>query len=199
MPISHNLKSFFIHIPKNAGTAISNSKKANFLMNGHYSAMEMALKFPKEWNEYFKFAIIRNPWDRLVSNYEYARMETSYWHSADSSRPYSTHFDYHTLKDKSFEDCVNMLYYDRNVFKHQGWVPQYTWICDKNGNIMVDKLFYYENLETNETFKKLLPDLEKVNLTTKKYTDYKDYYNKDLVDKVFRIYEKDINLFEFKY
>ena len=199
MPISDNLKTIFVHIPKNAGTAITNSKIARFYMGGHDSAKEIKNKEPKKWDEYFKFAVVRNPWDRVVSNYEYARMETSYWHSSDSSKPYATHFDYHTLKDKTFEECVNMLYEDRSSLKHQGWAPQYVWISDNEKNILVDKVFYHETLETDEEFNKLIPDLEKVNFSDRKSNNYKDYYTEDLIRKVSEIYEYDINLFKFKY
>lgn len=199
MPISNSLKLIFVHIPKNAGTAITNSKTAKFFMGGHHSAKEIKSQYPREWNEYFKFAVVRNPWDRVVSNYEYARMESSYWHSSDSSKPYATHFDYHTLKDKSFEECVNMLYENRSSLKHQGWAPQYVWISDNEKNVLVDKVFYHETLDTDEEFNKLIPDLEKVNLSSRKSNNYKDYYTEDLIRKVSEIYEYDINLFKFKY
>jgi len=159
MPISDNLKTIFVHIPKNAGTAITNSKIARFYMGGHDSAKEIKNKEPIG----------------------------------------ATHFDYHTLKDKTFEECVNMLYEDRSSLKHQGWAPQYVWISDNEKNILVDKVFYHETLETDEEFNKLIPDLEKVNFSDRKSNNYKDYYTEDLIRKVSEIYEYDINLFKFKY
>ena len=199
MPISDNLKLIFVHIPKNAGTAITNSKTAKFYMGGHDSAIEIKNKVPMKWNEYFKFAVVRNPWDRVVSNYEYARMEKSYWHQSSETNPGATHLDYHTLKDKTFEECVNMLYENRSSLNHQGWGPQYVWISDNEKNLLVDKVFYHETLDSDEQFNQLIPDLEKVNLSPRKSENYKDYYTEDLVRKVSEIYEYDINLFKFKY
>lgn len=199
MPISDSLKLIFVHIPKNAGTAITNSKTAQFYMGGHDSATEIKNKVPMKWDEYFKFAVVRNPWDRVVSNYEYARMEKSYWHQASETNPGATHFDYHILKDKTFEECVNMLYEDRSSLGHQGWRPQYVWISNSENNLLVDKVFYHENLDTDEEFNQLIPDLEKVNLSSRKSENYKDYYTEDLIRKVSEIYEYDINLFKFKY
>ena len=33
-------------------------------------------------------------------------MEKSYWHHINENNPGAAHFDYHTLKNKTFEDCV---------------------------------------------------------------------------------------------
>jgi hypothetical protein len=199
MPISNELKLIFIHIPKNAGTAITNSKTAKFFSGGHQSAKEIMNQYPKEWNQYFKFAVVRNPWDRVVSNYEYAIMEKSYWHHINENNPGAAHFDYHTLKNKTFEDCVNLLYKNRESLRHQGWSPQYVWISDNDKNVLVDKIFYHEKLDTDEEFNKMIPDLEKVNISTRKSTNYKDYYTDDLINKVSEIYDYDIKLFKFEY
>jgi hypothetical protein len=199
MPISNELKLIFIHIPKNAGTAITNSKTAKFFSGGHQSAKEIMNQYPKEWNQYFKFAVVRNPWDRVVSNYEYAIMEKSYWHHISENNTGAAHFDYHTLKNKTFEDCVNLLYKNRESLRHQGWSPQYVWISDNDKNVLVDKIFYHEKLDTDEEFNKMIPDLEKVNISPRKSTNYKDYYTDDLINKVSEIYDYDIKLFKFEY
>lgn len=83
--------------------------------------------------------------------------------------------------------------------RHQGWKPQYIWISDDEKKLLVDKVFYYETLNTDEEFKKLIPDLERLNFSLRKSENYKDYYTEDLVRKVSEIYEYDINLFKFKY
>jgi len=199
MPISNELELIFIHIPKNAGTAITNSKTAKFFSGGHQSAKEIMNQYPKEWNQYFKFAVVRNPWDRVVSNYEYAIMEKSYWHHISENNPGAAHFDYHTLKNKTFEDCVNLLYKNRESLRHQGWSPQYVWISDNDKNVLVDKIFYHEKLDTDKEFNKMIPDLEKVNISTRKSVNYKDYYTDDLINKVSEIYDYDIKLFKFEY
>ena len=45
----------------------------------------------------------------------------------------------------------------------------------------------------------MIPDLEKVNISTRKSTNYKDYYTDDLINKVSEIYDYDIKLFKFEY
>lgn len=38
----------------------------------HPTAAEVQTAFPKEWKEYWKFCFVRNPWDRVVSEYHWA-------------------------------------------------------------------------------------------------------------------------------
>lgn len=197
MPISNHRKLIFIHIPKNAGTAITNSIHCEFSDQGHHGVGHYQNYYPQQWIDYLKFAVVRNPWDRVVSNYEYARMEQSYWHS--SNKPHATHFDYHTLKNISFEDCVNLLYRDRQSLKHQGWGSQLFWIKDKLGNISVDKIFRYEKLDDDEEFISIVPDLKKINLSPKSSESYKDYYTDELVNKIAEIYSEDIKKFNYDY
>ena len=199
MPISVEKKLIFVHVPKNAGTAITNSVESKFRDQGHHTAIYYKNQYAKEWETFLKFAVIRNPWDRVVSNYEYARMPVSYWHSADESRPYAAHFDYHTLKDVSFEECVNMLYKNRDSLRHQGWGTQKYWVCDTEGNLLIDKFFLHDKLDDDLDFNRLIPDLEKVNQSNRKSSNYKDYYTQDLIDKVGEIYKEDIKLFNLTY
>lgn len=199
MPISNYRKLIFIHIPKNAGTAITNSVHCEFTDQGHHGVGHYQNQYPNQWKNYFKFAVVRNPWDRVVSNYEYARMDESYWHSSNSNTPHATHFDYHTLKNRSFEECVNLLYNDRHSLKHQGWGSQLFWITDKLNNIPIDKIFRYENLDHDQDFISVVPDLKKINLSPKSSESYKDYYKDDLINKVGEIYEEDIKKFNYNY
>ena len=81
---SHNF--VFIHVPKTAGSTIHVHFKDYYGLVGvqradpapnahHMTAKEMISKHP-ECKEYFKFAFVRNPYDRLLSAYsEFTQME----------------------------------------------------------------------------------------------------------------------------
>jgi hypothetical protein len=62
-------RCIFIHIPKTAGASIALSLFNEPPRHVHYRDFEIAN--PDKFRRYFKFAFVRNPWDRLVSSYFY--------------------------------------------------------------------------------------------------------------------------------
>lgn len=201
MPVSFKKELIFIHIPKNAGTAITLNKEMSFIDIGHHTYEHYKNHYPDAWDNFKKVAVVRNPWDRFVSNYEYSKMEKSFWHSSDGSTPESTHFDFHTTKNLTFEETVNLYYNDRSSLRHQGWASQYPYIVDVGDErkIVTTHLFYYDDLKDNWGFNDLFPNLKKVNESTKSSSDYREYYNEDTIRKVGEIYKEDIDLFNFKF
>ena len=86
MPLSHRYKAIFIHIPKTAGTSIytvlsipQNEKHFytaahKIPSHQHLTPTQLKPKIPGPiWNNYFKFTVVRNPFDRVVSDYRYLK------------------------------------------------------------------------------------------------------------------------------
>jgi hypothetical protein len=192
MPVSKKYKAVMIHVPKNAGTAIMEAMEMEF--TGHRKWSYYAKQ--KELRDYLSFAIVRNPLDRLVSNYEYAKLEKSFWHSSSGDSRAGKHRDYDFVKTKSFAEVVDVLYKSPRTLKHQGWKSQKYWLCNFWNKIMVDRVLKFENL--NNEFHELFPDvkLESVNKSKSKI-DFMDYYNDDLLKKAKSIYKKDFELFGY--
>ena len=79
MFINHKHKFIFIHIPKNAGTSIRNSfqiegydKKVVNKPYPHNSCSEIKTYCGDlTWETFYKFAVIRNPYERMVSYYHF--------------------------------------------------------------------------------------------------------------------------------
>ena len=73
MLVSHSHKQIFVHIQKTGGQTVSKALKENISDISRFRRKhEFAIHAMEElegWNEYFKFAFFRNPWDRLVSWY----------------------------------------------------------------------------------------------------------------------------------
>ena len=201
MPFCHKHKIIFIHVPKNAGTAITSLPEFSFeeLNNAHRPAAETKRIFPKLWENYAKYSVVRNPWDRFVSNFEYAKMEKSYWHSNDGTTKYAEHPDFRTIKDMSFEDVVDLASESLSSLKHPGWKPQEYFLCDTEHKILVDRVFYSDKLATDREFKRIFPGVKKINTSDRKSQDYRDYYDNKTFYKVYKLYLVDIELFGFKY
>ena len=72
--ISHQYKCIFIHIPRTGGTSIEMSITGNdwwFFNRGekHITVRQARARYADYWKEYFKFTIVRNPYDQLVSHW----------------------------------------------------------------------------------------------------------------------------------
>lgn len=85
MIISHKYKVVFVHIPKTGGTSISTALRP-LLGPGdffeilhapkHYTARQIRNAFFStnlEWSSYLSFAIMRNPWERIYSDYCFSK------------------------------------------------------------------------------------------------------------------------------
>jgi chondroitin 4-sulfotransferase 11 len=201
MPISHKHKIIFIHVPKNAGTSITSLIDFSFedTKNAHRTAGLTKAMFPGLWGEYTKYSIVRNPWDRFISNFEYAKMEKSYWHSTDGTTKYAEHPDFQLVKSLNFEEVVNLAFEHLPALEHPGWLPQKHFLCDSNNKVLVDKVFYSEKLDTDKEFKSVFPGVQKINVSNRKSQNYRDYYNNKTFYKIYQLYLADIELFGFKY
>src|SRR5215213_1538704 len=73
MLVSYSSKVIFIHIQKTGGDTVSRLLSESvpdiLHLNAKHGFAVDAVKHLDDWNNYFKFAFVRNPWDRLVSWY----------------------------------------------------------------------------------------------------------------------------------
>lgn len=195
MPILEDKKLIFIHIPKCAGTSIVDS--LGMTMKGHYTCHYYVAQQPKhpkiEDKSYTSFTIVRNPWDRLVSAYEYCKMGSGNFYN-------HMHDDYEYLKGKSFEYTISLLEDEPYRFIHPSWYLQTYWIASSEA-ILVDKIFKFENLDPLTEFlasKGITTPIQKLN-SSKRDLDYRTYYTDKLVEKVAKIYACDIENLNYSY
>lgn len=197
MPISHDHELILIHIPKNAGTSIHEALDMDDCR--HHDWKYYYRNYLRCWKEYFKFAVVRNPFDRVVSTYEYAKMEKSYWHSADGNAHDGVHPDYHKLRNASFPDAVQMLV--AGGLEGQGWRKQVPFIYDGD-DLVIDKVLRFEGLPDNFHFIMqelgIEVELPKLNPSNRK-EDYTEYYSRREVDLVKRYFADDLQKFHYKF
>ena len=151
MPISDEKKLIFIHIPKNAGTSLE--KTLNMRATGHKTYLDYKRLYPKEYEQYDKFAVVRNPYDRFISCFEYARMDKSYWHDSvnvgtENKSIYGKHPDYtvcHLYSNiNTFIKDFEYRFY--NDLEHDCWKSQTYWIANDSLLLETDYLVRYEHL-----------------------------------------------------
>jgi len=198
MSVYHKWRTVFVQIPKNASTSI-HSVLSNPTDNSHNHELyieTLANNDPELMENYFSFAVIRNPYDRFVSNYEYFR---------DPEIGYSWNF--------SFEELVNMFHARGRYFyttEEKLWWPQARFIAVKN-QILVDKIIRYEELDkqwpeivteiSNSTpngFSLPSSFLQRANVSVfRENRPWQDYYTPQLKEKVYELYKRDFELFNY--
>jgi len=62
-------KILFIHVPKSGGTSVAMAVYGKHV--AHIKAVDFKRMYPERFGEYFKFAVVRNPYDRLYSAYKF--------------------------------------------------------------------------------------------------------------------------------
>jgi hypothetical protein len=147
MPISDKYGLVFVHIPKNAGTTIQKCLEMRAI--GHHPWQVYQKAHCREWQAYKSFAIFRDPIDRFVSCYNYARQDSSYWHSSVASKRsiYGKHPDFEVCCAKSINEVVDLLLGRQIALRHQGWIPQHSWI-NNNGMVGVDFLVDFMKIDS---------------------------------------------------
>ena len=195
MPYDLKNNILFIHIPKNAGTSISRSLN---MYHNHYRYLYYTqILDENQLSSLYKFCVVRNPWDRIVSCYTYAKMLHSYYHSPNKTTLYEIHPDYELLKYKSFLECVKLLRSNPEKFKHESWLNQKHWITDQHDNIVMDEIFMFENLE-KLSYKFNFLKIPHINISTRK-KDYKYYYDAESYNIVCELYNVDITEFNYTF
>jgi len=199
MLVSEKNKFIFIHIQKTAGNSITEFLKNNIpdlkpILNKHDFAIQGKHKLGDQWDDYFKFAFVRNPWDRLVS-----------WYSMIKDKNQKNKFGkYVTENSSNFEEfiknCTDIIQ-DNDGIKSAEF-NQLDYLIDENGNIIVDFIGRFENLEEdfNKIIKKLnMPELKLPILNSSKHEDYKKYYNEETKKIIEKRFKKDIDFFKYKF
>ena len=202
MLISHRYNFIFIHVYKVAGTSMESVLKKYTLPSyesgttkdwqkagrlawdkkyrRHIKAKEVLSDLgEKTFERFFKFAFVRNPWDWQVSLYEYMLQNKG-------------HPQHDLIKNMAnFEE-----YIEWRVSKEM--VVQKRFISDNRGNIIVDFVGRYENLQAD--FQKICAKLGIASealphLNRSDRRDYRQYYNERTKNLILEYAREDIEMF----
>lgn len=186
-------RCIFVHIPKTGGISVSRALFGN-LAGGHATIRHYQMVFaPEEFNRYFKFAFVRNPWDRLYSAYRFLKqggMNTrdAQWASNNLSRY------------ESFKEFVLDWVTPENIYHYDHFVPQtdFIYLPGRSHNPL-DFIGRFEQLEKN--FDKICArlgihaQLEHRNRTDSNETSsYRDAYDLTTRARVSEVYRMDIEM-----
>lgn len=135
----------------------------------------------KRFEQYCKFCTVRNPWDREVSRYFFARKV-------------KTHKLHEMANRYDFKDFIKWRSENEISRGVRGY--QFKKISDRQGNLIVDHIIHLENLR-----EEILPVLKKIGIKTtivipelnkSSHNSYQHYYDSESVDLVQNFSQDDI-------
>lgn len=190
----------FVHIPKAAGTSVYETyKEQGMLRWGHNTRDAEFLTFPnrdlaKDASDPVSFTIVRNPWDRVLSAYNYLKQGGNCPEDAVEAEDY-------VLPYQGFQDFVEKGL-EKAMQEQLHFLPQLYWIKQEDGTVAVDHVLKYESIATD--LPKLLASLGLNPCTLKwenksKHSPYQYYYNERSIEIVEHLYQEEIKAFDYDY
>jgi hypothetical protein len=182
--ISHRHRCIFVHQRKCAGTSIiaafairPGSLDWHFANDGTLSP---------QWTadgdlirRYFKFAVVRNPWDRFVSGWKYLE----------------------STRHRTLHDVLSNLPQEGHDYRHLTR-PQYVTLFNPNETLAVDKILRFETLEKEfrELSKRfhIKPVLPHLNVTLR-LPSYRDVFNDQTRLLFEELFKEDIRRFDYHF
>jgi hypothetical protein len=187
--INHEHRYIFIHIIKTGGSSIEKTFRGRRV---HKFAKKYKKQIgSKEWNNYFKFTFVRNPWDKMVSQYFYIQK--------CRGGNYDLTFREFIL---AFEYCTESEYILGNGIAVKFNPIQLPWILDDDGNCLVDYIGRFETLQEdfNIVCDKIgVPRQQLPHENKTKHKHYTEYYDDETRSIVARKFAGDLKRFGYKF
>ncbi len=211
--ISHQHKAIFIHVPKCAGSSVEHllsggrpkredvdyehlwgwcPKRRIHLQHATATQLlELELVTESQWRDYFKFAFVRNPFDRTCSDY--------FWMQSQTETP-GGFWEYIERRSRFASILANP---GHPSYRGDHLVPQRDFVC-VDGQLAVDFIGRFENFERDlaSILKRLqiddvrVPHLKK---GRRRHQHYSHFYSEPMRKKVTALYAEDLAAFDYRF
>lgn len=216
MLLSHHKKFLFVHIAKTGGTSMRKALAhyryggalavPQFVTNklSQWCGHRLGARFPRHakliaayemlprdyFDSLYKFAVVRNPWDLQVSSYHHLKRERPHLVAPFKDFDEFTRYKLDPMREYQYHIDTSIEL-------------QSDYLVDLRGQLLVDKIAKYEQLE--QDYQAICAHLglpvkplpHKRQATDRK--PYQDYYDDDLRRLVGEYFAKDIDLFEYRF
>ena len=154
------------------------------LKHGHISLQQVRPFLGEDtFSDYFKFAFVRNPFDRFVSYCSFA-----------------------TSREGSFQrdpkGVMRYFLFQAPPLNHMVFQPQHCFLTGKDGELLTDQLGRVEEMQ--ESYDAIcarigIPSAPLGRANSSRRGDYRAYYDQQLIDGVAKLYARDIELFGYQF
>lgn len=197
--ISHPLRCIFVHIQKTGGSSVRQAlRMIQHDPDKHRFASELRARYGEPcWGSYFKFAFVRNPWDRLVSWWRMVER------NAATGRPMNGWQRFILSRAHSFGEFLTNC--DQDFHDHDGskWIfrNQLDYISDGNG-VIVDFVGRFETLQLDFATiaeRLRLSPLQMPHVNRSAHEHYSEYYTEATRALVAARFARDIETFGYSF
>jgi chondroitin 4-sulfotransferase 11 len=193
----------FVHIQKTGGESVRTALGVE--LNDpykHRTAVELrAIYGDAAWRDYYKFAFVRNPWDRLVS----------WWSMIDGLRPrfeagevLNAFQSYVLNRAKTFEEflvnCGDEIA-DADGRKHI-FRNQIDYLSDESGELIVDFIGRFERPQDDMDPVTSRIGIDRVALprvNRSEHKSYREYHTQEAAALVADRYRRDLSIFGYRF
>lgn len=201
--VSKKYRFIFIHIPKTGGTSLAEPSyqggegvlsgilgEDDYRQAGHIRAVGLKDRMGQQWDDYFKFAFVRNPWDRMVSLYHYFLQDTEKQASELGKR---------IAACADFADFCSRL---ETLDLDAHFDEQIGYLIDFSGNNLVDCVGRFETLQ--QDYAKICAKLQLPVATLPHYRksahrSYQQYYDDQAKSAVADRFRNDVAAFNYHF
>lgn len=199
--ISHKHKCIFVHVQRTAGSSVEKWLCGEDWWRiepetKHMLVSQAKRKYSKYWHDYFKFSIVRNPWDRVVSMTKFGEfLGVHLKNRIINVDKYKNKYGYPLTieNDPRFSKRKNLV--NENHSEHQVYQ-----------NILDDELDFvatYENLYEDMKYVKdkigIKTPFNYKRAQTKNKKDYRTYYNEEKIEEIRDLYYWDVVNYNYEF
>lgn len=189
---TEKLNTIFVHIPKAAGVSIAQSLFGSQAASHTPVFLYLALYGQQRFDEMYKFTFVRNPWDRVISAYNFLKAGGMNTFDANWAKEHLDNFS--DVNDFVIRGLAHRNIKDWMHFREQA----YFLIDPRTNNIGVDFVGRYENMAADfQTVREQLSvtaDLKHLNRTITDKAHFRDVLVQKSIDTISDLYRRDIQL-----
>jgi hypothetical protein len=181
--------------------AASDSGERQIISTHTYASELRKFIGPDQYDAYYKFSFVRNPWDRLYSLYNFMTTSAEINRAGfafDQEQAKRLGFKWFLLENRDKFTRVKIYGVDVNIC--QQTTPQLDWLSDGD-QLIVDFVGTYENIQHDfqlvSDHLKLDTNLPWENRHSTKH--YTEAYDNEMIDWVAQYHKKDIDMFNYTF